>query len=139
MVCTSKKYFSGAMQVAWSNGLVWFPQPYSNTAIQPHSRRVLYWSAMYCIVSWYMKHDTCADIWNSRLHLSLISRAVTGPGLYCGCAKSLLRKTWKMSFSLHHPSFRLKNFTPKSAWFLTIPNLRQSRLSHKMQKKIKIL
>ena len=38
----SQKHFSDAMQVAWSNGIVWFCQPYSNTAIQPHSRRVVY-------------------------------------------------------------------------------------------------
>ena len=34
-----------------------------------------------------------------------------------------------MSFASHNKCFSLNNFTQKSAWFLTKPNLRQSSLN----------
>ena len=42
-------------------------------------------------------------------------------------------QTCSMSLSLHHPNFKLKNVTPKSALILAIPNLRQSSVSNKTQ------
>ena len=40
----------------------------------------------------------------------------------------------RISFSLHHPNFRQKTFTPKNAYCLAIPNSRQSLESQKYDK-----